>query len=939
MFKQTYLASAIILALTSQATFAANNDIAPQDQVEIESTTQEETQADAPRPNEEAMEIIQIQGIRGSLNKAVELKRQNIQVVDAIVAEDIGKFPDNNVVEALQRVTGVQVTDRAGGEANVVSIRGLTDVTTTVNGRQIFTATGRSVAIADVPAALLGSVEVFKTRSSAQVASGIAGQIDIRTHRPFDFEDSKVSFAAKGIYSDQPDKIDPNFSALASDRWDTSIGDIGALVNVSYIRTNYKDETVSPGASFPYFVEDGTRITSGWTQGLAHGIDTSAGATIDGKEYLLARDAMFGNTVEGERERPAFNISLQWAPNDTSEYTFEAFYNGFRNESFNSMLFSTVDSSANWQQVIADGVEVYDGTNVVKSRTAYNAYNFTSGDHSKASTDSYVFALGGKWDITDEFQLKSEVVFQQSQYENEFTAMRGQATVYGVVIDANADDGIPSWAYLDNPDTTVDESDMTNPDLWETADFYDNASKDEGDSLSWTMDGSLYVDFSIFTKMQFGTRYEQRGATNSNRTASGAKKIAFNDLDPSMITTTSGFFDGRANVPDSWAVINGYNLYNNRSQYEALWEFTADQLLMQKTFDIDEDSWAAYVMADFDTELFGKRLDGQIGVRYEASNSDMTFFNKDAEDEKGNKYTAITTDSMNTSKLLPSLVMRYWLTDDLLARFAYTETIRQPDFTDLNSFTYYTPDLTKVGNGNANSGTPNLDPVTSENYDLTLEYYFGNGNSIYGTYFRRDIEGLVYNSLSKIFYDYDRDGVDEPFILSRPGNTSNGKLTGFELGAVYFPDDLPSFLDGLGTQVSATLLDSSQDIPEFDISSGEQIGVTTRDMFGVSDESYSAVLIYDKEYFSARMSYTWRSEFLNSYDSPSFAMPRGIYRKPEQSLDFQLSYNITDDLVLSFDATNLLDDVYQEYYEDSVLFNRTNSIYTRTFALGVRYSF
>ena len=88
----------------------------------------------------------------------------------------------------------------------------------------------------------------------------------------------------------------------------------------------------------------------------------------------------------------------------------------------------------------------------MKSRTAYNAYNFSSGDHSKASTDSYVFALGGKWDITDEFQLKSEVVYQQSTYENEFAAMRGQTTVYGVAIDANADDGIPSWNYLDNPD-------------------------------------------------------------------------------------------------------------------------------------------------------------------------------------------------------------------------------------------------------------------------------------------------------------------------------------------------------------------------------------------------------------------------------------------------------------------------------------------------------
>lgn len=184
MFKQTYLASAILLALASQATYAAEAEATQSPQTEETSRPSSGGKAQ----NNEEMEIIQVQGIRGSLNKAVELKRQNIQVVDAIIAEDIGKFPDNNVVEALQRVTGVQVTDRASGEANTVSIRGLTDVTTTVNGRQVFTAAGREVAIADVPAALLGSVEVFKTRSSSQVASGIAGQIDIRTHRPFDFQ-------------------------------------------------------------------------------------------------------------------------------------------------------------------------------------------------------------------------------------------------------------------------------------------------------------------------------------------------------------------------------------------------------------------------------------------------------------------------------------------------------------------------------------------------------------------------------------------------------------------------------------------------------------------------------------------------------------------------------------------------------------------------------
>ena len=110
----------------------------------------EQTQNAQANDNNDSLEIIEVVGIRSSLNKAV-IKRQSIQVVDAIVAKDIGKFLDNNLVEALQRVTGVQVTDRASGEVNTVTIRGLTDVTTTINGREMFTAAGRQLAVADIP--------------------------------------------------------------------------------------------------------------------------------------------------------------------------------------------------------------------------------------------------------------------------------------------------------------------------------------------------------------------------------------------------------------------------------------------------------------------------------------------------------------------------------------------------------------------------------------------------------------------------------------------------------------------------------------------------------------------------------------------------------------------------------------------------------------------
>src|SRR5690554_5327381 len=167
MYSKKVLSTAILAAILAQSAIAQN---AEEDQVE---------------------EIV-VQGIRGSLTKALDIKRTNTQIVDSIVAEDISKFPDNNVVEALQRVTGVQTTGRGAGEVSTVSIRGLTDVHTTVNGRDVFTGAGRAVALQDIPASLLSGVTVYKTRSAEQVERGITSSIDIQTHRPFDFDGQKV---------------------------------------------------------------------------------------------------------------------------------------------------------------------------------------------------------------------------------------------------------------------------------------------------------------------------------------------------------------------------------------------------------------------------------------------------------------------------------------------------------------------------------------------------------------------------------------------------------------------------------------------------------------------------------------------------------------------------------------------------------------------------
>jgi TonB-dependent receptor len=706
-----------------------------------------------------AIEEVAVTGVRASLSKSIDIKRQEFQIVDSIVAEDIGKFPDNNVVEALQRVSGVQVTDRGTGEVSTVSIRGLNDVTTTVNGRNIFTASGRSVALADIPASLLGQVDVYKTRSADLIASGIAGQIDIHTQRPFDFDGSKVVLATRGIYQEQAETTDPNISALASNRWDTEMGEFGALVNISYAKTSFRDQTVTAGAAVPFRTPDADApmerlFPPAWKPGLDRGLPFAEGSTLaDGTEYVLSRDAVFQPDFSGERERPAWNVSLQYAPNENSEYLFEAFYNGYRQKSFNSLMFAFVD----WWGAVdpADPVEFYDGTNIVKERYVNDAFGFNSGDYTKGETDSYVYAFGGKWDVGDRLQIASEVVYQQSEFETEFFALQTNRGIPRLHVDFNNGDGIPELEFFDNPATPdVDESDLTDASLWNMGPMFDNANQSEGDAVTFTFDGDYDADWGIVNKVEFGLRYDNRGASESSRTASGDNcgGCTLSDF-PGIVHITDGFYDGRADVPSAWAVADADWLEDNTDLLRAAYGLAlGNALSLTQNFDIDETQTALYLQADFATELGGRELDGQFGLRYLTVDTDMKFTDVNTLDT--------SSASNNVSKILPSFMLRYHLTDDLMARMSYGETLRLPTFADLNSTIFYTPDVTDIGYGTASGGNSDLEPTESRNLDLSLEYYFGEANAVYATWFRRDIDGFVVPFRNAVQYDVPNDIPD-----------------------------------------------------------------------------------------------------------------------------------------------------------------------------------
>jgi TonB-dependent receptor len=881
------------------------------------------------------IETVVVTGVKASLIKSLAIKRTNDQVVESVVAEDIGKLPDNNVVEALQRVTGIQVTNRAGGEVGTLSIRGLPDVETTWNGRNIFTASGTQVALQDIPSTLVRQIDVYKTRDASQLETGIAGQIDVKSLRPFDFKGSKVSLSARETYLDPAKKANPQLSAMASNRWQTGIGEVGALVNLSATKTNYRNESVTPGAMVPFVSPNAAEDPAGytplqrvfdnnvWTAGTHTGLPMAAGSTLnfDGKPYpyYLSRDAVFQSDVEGERKRPAANIALQWKPNSDSVYTFESMYNGYRDKSFNRLLFSFVDWWGDLGSNPAGSITTYPGTNVIKSRTVNNVYGFNSGDYTTSATDSYVYALNGKWDIGDRLRLDGDLSYQTSTYHSEFTATRIDRVAPS--INVNFNDGSNNTAFHFNND-----ADLTDPTKWNVAQFYDNANRNKGSAATANLSGVFDAGWGPLETLQFGVRYDDRKASEANRTQSGTLNRNLASLGSGYSSVNANFGTDISDVPRSWVEPNAYYIRDHIDDWRNLYHsadanfMTTDQLRLQKTFDVDEKTTNLFLMGNTQNDLFGHRLRGNFGVRYVKVKTDMTFYKVDAT----TKAVTPTGASKSTSKLLPSMTLIYEPSRDVVTRFNYGETLRRPNFGDLNPVLQLGDDVSKVGYGSGSGGNPDLKPTRSKNLDLTAEWYFQKDSALYGTLFKRKIDGLVVGLRHRVHVDPANDpfrnstsGGDHSngydYVINSPVNASNGTIKGAELGVIYFPKWLPSMLDGLGVQGSYTRLTSSQNVPDAN-DAGVIVSQLETPFFGVSNNSYNATLAYEKGPVSARLSYVWRSGFLASNEAALFANPIGIWRHPEKSVDMQVSYKINDNMSVDISGVNLTNEMQQQYY-------------------------
>jgi TonB-dependent receptor len=860
------------------------------------------------------LEEVVVTGVRASIESAQEIKQSSLDIVDAIVAEDIGKLPDNSAAEALQRVAGVQIA-RLRGEANLVLIRGLPNFVTTLNDRQIFTTTGRGIALADIPADLVKQIEVFKTQSAEQFSGGLVGAINVGLRRPFDFEGFELAGAVRGLYSENTEDTDPIASVLVSDRWNTDAGEFGAMLSLSYQDRNYQEANTFDG-TYDLVDPPGQPATPG---NLSDNIF---------RPFVIGQIYTLGDTV-----RESANLSLQWAPSDSASLYWDSFYVAY-DEDFELNFWIPLPG------IQADSFTLKPGTNVAQTWNSSNIFTLTSNQAFARESQTYQTAIGGNWQLTDRLTLASDLAYTRSTADN-----RGAILDTGFIaprMEVEFSQGGASNSRILNADGTP--FDVTDPAPFWLEQFFDQWDEQEGDDVNFTADLSYSLDGGFFKEVGAGVQIGTRTAENHAALGNGTPRPAGVQVFVNQVETLTGIggivdvspddiLEGDRNLwTRQWFIADREFLLDHTGAIRQLFNRSPARPAEEPTrfFKDDEDTYAAYVQASYEAELGAVPVDGVLGVRFVRADSLLKGFV--ATTVAGVRTNTPIAIDQSDDYVLPSFNARFKFRDDLHLRIAGAKTTVRPDFDDLNPGTALTsPGPTLPGQGQG--GNPNLESPESTNADLSLEWYFRPGSSLTG--------GLFYRDISDYIQTFNNPEVinGQTFQVSRPRNT-DAELQGVEAAYTQFFDMLPGWLSGFGLQLTYTYIDHSASTPDL---RADPTGRTFReaDVTNVSDNSYNVIGIYEKYGLSARLAYNWRSDYIESYNQ-SGAQPPAVVVKDAAQMDFSLDYDINDNWTVSFDATNILDRPIYNYFgngssnRDAFLFPRDVRSNDRTFSVGMR---
>ncbi|NIA54418.1 TonB-dependent receptor [Massilia sp. TW-1] len=817
-----------------------------------------QTGADA-AANGAAPAVVHISGQRAALQSAQKLKQDADEVVDSIVAEDIGKLPDRSVTEVLQRIAGVTIDRNMAGDPNRqsvegsgVSVRGLTYVRSEINGRDAFSAGGgRSLGFADVAPELMAGVDVYKNPSAEQIEGAIAGLVNLRTAMPFDYKGFKGTVGVSESYSTlRKGAPSPTETILLSNRWKTDFGEFGALVDFAHAK--------SPTRS------DGVGVDPYWPH-----VNSTNPALYDRSQTKWIPLGVGYRSQQFDRTRRGDYAAFQWRPNKDLTAALTYFKTKYKEDLDEHVVSSSEDK---WYQQVPSADSVFNGNGAFQSGTISNPtyggspFNSSQRINTRESSTRDV-SLNVQWRATPNLTWTNDVQHVHSTTQgfdadvstgfimpNQTMDMRGSVPQITL--------GSP--AYMSDP----------NNYYWAyTQEALDHATATQ---TAWKSDVKFAFDHPVLRDVRFGVRMANReGVNNKAQPFYNWQAITFPWMegwqinhvarlgDPrfaggASLQQIDNFFGGKYNLPpmlfaneatvrgfpDQWSKIHAYHDVLCAEKGSSCTPWVASSFNSPAATNTqDEKTRAAYAQLRFGWDDLQHPIDGNVGLRYVKT--------KDV----GSGYVAFTPPNLNlptdgtpvsgqenliniarfAQKMsaentyhnwLPSLNLRMKYNEQLQFRFAASRSISRPDFgqlqvqTTLNATNSQTTTKDASGkttsvhfdgtslSGNSN-GNAMLKPTTSTNFDLTAEWYFAKAGSLTFAAFSKDIKDIVTTQS----YDYVRNDVNgkpQSFVVTGPVNGAKGSARGFEIAHQQYYDFVPDWLKGIGTQASWTYVESKQ---------------------------------------------------------------------------------------------------------------------------------
>ncbi|QNQ09732.1 TonB-dependent receptor [Sphingomonas alpina] len=873
-----------------------------------------------------------VYGIRQSLSKAADKKKNAKQIVDSIVSEDVGKLPDNNVPEALSRVTGVQI-DRERGQGQNVTIRGQGGVQTTINGNSTSLGEARSINLADIPAELLKSVDVYKTRTADQVEGSISGTVNVELRRPLDLKKGlTVAGSVRGVYDDISEKVSPYASLLVGGRWDTGIGEIGVLFNGSYTRTNYFENYIESESPDVACCRDSNT-------GVIDPNSPLASVPVALRGTIIPYRAFYG-LERGNVKRPSLNAVVQWRANDRLDFVLEGGYIGAREQRQIDRLFI---QAREYGSTLSNIVVGQDGR-TAQQVTINNPNGVPAGVDSIYNTfrsNLYTTNFEAHW-RGDRAQINASAQYNWSNdgyyFVEQILRFRNQTSA---TVNFNSDQ-VPGGA----PSISFGNTDLSNIANYGVDRFQDNKGQSTNKEFAGQVDLTLQLsDASLLRSLQTGFRYSTRNSDRSYGYRDGLPRVA-GALAPlsafpggGQASLVSPQIDGVTSP--QWFQIPGAVLLDNIEAIRTYIQQTdpgnaarfASEFPSQdrgQTFKTNENTFAAYAQINYAFKL-GFPIDGVAGVRYTNTYGSVNSFDYRPGDASNGFQDIVqaATGRGNYTDILPSINAIVHFTPKVQLRLAYTQNVQRPGFYDLRPFAFVetraTPPIVFAGN-------PDLKAQRGTNWDASLEYYFGRAGSITLAGYIKTASGYLYYSREEEA-DLSRFGLPgQSGFVEQQRNAGKGTFKGIEASAQSFFDFLPGFWRNFGASANFTYLAKARvEYPYPEDFPG------AFDFPGTSKYTVNAALYYDTPTFSTRIAYNYRSSYrLGIFvDNPEYSP----YNGNTSRLDAAVNFTPVKFMTLSLEGTNLLGDDNRRYFGQQNLLPLGVRFQARTLQASARFRF